>query len=115
MALLQNLISLVILTDGTVALAKAHGSITTKDHRITDFPKMASVSSSQAVKSAMNKVNGQLVSIGLETENGYLVYAVEIVNPKTGLHEVNIDAGTAKIVSDHRKDRADSTLTKEHD
>lgn len=79
------------------------GSISVKNLSIKDYPATAKVSSGQAAKTATDALPGQVLSIGLEEEDGFLVYAVEVVNPDSGLHEINIDAGNGKILSNAKK------------
>ena len=86
------------------ASAKTNGSISTLKHRQAEYPKMALINSSDAVKAATDKVPGDILSVALENEDGSLVYAVEVVNAQTGLHEVNVDAGNGKILSNEEKD-----------
>ena len=89
------------------------GTISAKDLTPKDFPKAARISSGQASKAATDAVPGQVLSVGLEREDGFLVYAVEVVSSDTGHHEINVDAGTGKILSQMKKD--DRLASKEHD
>lgn len=84
---------------------KVVGSIATKGLSIADFPKTAKITSSQASRTATDAVSGNVLSIGLENEDGYLVYAVGVVNPSAGLHEIIVDAGTGKILAQQKKDK----------
>lgn len=105
----QYIVSLVVLGlfgISNSAWAKISGSIPTQNHRQNEFPKLAKISSSDAVKAAIEKVPGDVLSIALENEDGSLVYAVEVVNSQTGLHEVNVDAGNGKILSNQTKDHS---------
>ena len=110
------LASLIMMSLASVALAKEHvstsekdaekpivGSISVKNLSVKDYPAVAKVSSGQAAKAATDAVPGQVLSLGLEQEDGFLVYAVEVVNPDSGLHEINIDAGNGKILSNAKK------------
>ena len=100
------LIGLGFVGFSPLAWTKTNGSISTKNHRQTEFPKLAQISSSDAAKAATDKVPGEILSIALENEEGSLVYAVEVVNVQTGLHEINVDAGNGKILSDEAKDHS---------
>ena len=52
-----------------------------------------------ARKAALAVENGQIKSEELEKEKGKQIYSFDIVMPN-GLHEVNIDAMTGKVVED---------------
>ena len=82
---------------------KIVGTISTGGTLEKDFPKLAKVSLIKAIKIANELVHGDVVSSGLERENGYLVYAVEITSEKNGFHEIIVDAGTGKVLADETK------------
>ena len=79
------------------------GSISAKNLSVKDYPKAAKIGSGQAAKIATDTVPGEILSLGLEKEDGFLVYAVEVVNPDSGLNELNIDAGNGKVLSIAKK------------
>lgn len=79
------------------------GSIPTANLKVADYSQAAKITSNQAAKTATDAVPGQVLSIALEREDGFLVYSVEVVNAKSGLHELNIDAGNGKILSNETK------------
>ena len=85
---------------------KTNGSISIGQHQQKDFPKMAKINSSQAVKAATARISGQVISVTLEDEGGSLVYAVEIVDAQSLLYELNVDAGNKKILSIEKKGRS---------
>lgn len=101
-----SLALLGVIGAGQIALAKISGSISTQNHQQNEFPKLAKISPSEAAKVAMEKTPGDVLSIALENEDGSLVYAVEVVSSQTGLHELNVDAGNGKILSDETKDHS---------
>lgn len=59
----------------------------------------AKISRADATKTALAKEPGKVKSSELETENGILVYSFDI-QTKTGIHEVQVDALSGRIVSD---------------
>lgn len=91
------------------------GSVSTKGLSPQDYPKSASISSTQAAKIATDRIPGQILSIGLEREDGYLVYAVEVASTTSGLHEINVDAGNGKILSHEKKGNKSSESEESED
>lgn len=85
------------------AEGKIVGTISINGTQQQDFPKLAKISLIQAIKIANELVPGEILSTGLERENGFLVYAVEITGKKTGFHEVIVDAGNGKVLADELK------------
>lgn len=79
------------------------GTISAKDLPIKDYPKAVRINSGQASKAAVAAVGGQVLSVGLEKEDGYLVYAVEAIGADSGHYEINVDAGSGKILSQMKK------------
>ena len=67
--------------------------------------KVAKVSMGDARKTALASSNGKIKSEELEKENGKQIYSFDIVMPD-GLHEVNIDAVTGKLIDDKVEDAA---------
>ncbi len=94
-----------MLVLSTTALAKGspepkvNGSLPVAGARQADFPKLAKISASEASRIAMAEVPGSLLSVGLENEDGFLIYAVEVAGDRTGRHEVIVDAGNGKVIS----------------
>lgn len=102
--------TLILVSVAAGAFAKERGSekpvkgtISTANLNVKDYPAKAQVSSAQATQAAMAAVPGQVLSVGLEKEDGYLVYAIEVVDHESNLHEINVDAGNAKILSNIKK------------
>lgn len=62
-----------------------------------DYPKIAKVKMDEAVKVAIEKVPGEVLSANLEKEDGVLVYEVEIFDKSGVRHEVLVDAESGKI------------------
>lgn len=64
----------------------------------TDYPGMAKISPEEAVNAAMALVNGKFLSLELEGEDGSLVYEIVFTNGCKGIKEVEVCAGTGKIL-----------------
>jgi hypothetical protein len=78
---------------------KIKGSIAVHQAKTVEFPKLAKISASQASRAANVQVPGSVLSVGLENEDGFLIYAVNVADEKSGIHEVLIDAGNGKVLS----------------
>ena len=63
-----------------------------------EYPSMAKIKPEEAVKTAMSAVDGKFLSLALEGDDGILVYEVVFTNGCKGVMEVEIDAGTGKIL-----------------
>ncbi len=103
-----SLMSLVFVGFVSGAMAKETeksvvGSIPTKNLTKKDYLATAKVSSGQAAKAVTDAIPGQILSIGLEKEDGFLVYAVEVMGHDSNLYEVNVDAGNGKILSKEKR------------
>lgn len=101
-------LTLFLILLGTIALAdekKIVGSVSTKNLTIADYPKAATISLTQATKTANDAIPGKILSVGLENEDGFLVYSIEIVGTDSSLHEINVDAGNGKILSKQNKEK----------
>lgn len=78
---------------------KVIGSLPVAGARQADFPRLAKISASEASRIALAQVPGSLLSVGLENEDGFLIYAVEVAGDRSGRHEVIVDAGNGKVIS----------------
>ena len=63
-----------------------------------DYPSMAKIKPEDAVKTAANAVDGKFLSLALEGDDGILVYEVTFTHTCKSVMEVEIDAGTGKIL-----------------
>ena len=63
-----------------------------------DYPGMAKIGLDQAVKTAMDQVEGMFLAAELEGDDGILVWEVVIITSKKAVMEVEIDAATGKIL-----------------
>jgi len=64
------------------------------------------ISMAEAQKAALAVENGEIKSQELEKEKGRRIYSFDIVMPD-GLHEVNVDALTGKVVENTIENAAD--------
>lgn len=85
---------------GTLAIEKLQES---------DFPALATIPLEQAIQRALNAIDGQVLKMELENENGYLVYGFEIVGQHKNISKVKIDAGSGQVllVKHDQKDKND--------
>ncbi len=82
-------------TAGAVALA---GSIYIGNESEHKHMEKAQIGLDRAVSIALQQVQGKVLEAGLENENGYLVYGVEILKPDGTVADVKVDAGTGKVL-----------------
>ncbi len=68
--------------------------------------KSKKVSTAEARKTALASSNGKIKSAELEKEDGKSIYSFDIQMPD-GLHEVNVDAATGKLIDDKIENAAD--------
>ncbi len=78
--------------------AKLTGSIAVKGNNEAGYPGMAKVSLDEAIQAALQAVQGKVLKVELEDEDGYLVYGVEIAKADKQIADVKIDAGNAKLL-----------------
>ena len=62
------------------------------------YPGLATITLEQAKDVALANVQGEVLKIELEDENGFLVYGVEIVGSDKMVTDVKIDAGNGEIL-----------------
>ncbi|ADR18057.1 PepSY domain-containing protein [Calditerrivibrio nitroreducens] len=91
----------LLLATSAVGIAAASGQLSgsikiTQDNEV-DYAKLASVNIDQAVASALKAQPGQVIKAGLENEDGFLVWGVEVAL-NNQIHEVKIDAKNAKVL-----------------
>ncbi len=71
------------------------------------YPGLATITLEQAKDVALANVQGEILKIELEDEDGFLVYGVEIVTPKKIIANLKIDAGNGEVLRID-KDTADN-------
>ena len=74
------------------------GTIQVGNHMESEFPDLAKIDPYEAVKTALKKVEGKLLKVELENENGFLVYGVEVVNKEKSIIDVKVDAGSGTVL-----------------
>ncbi len=75
-------------------------SIEATDHVAeTRMVELAKIPLEHAIRTALEKVAGKPVKAELESEDGYLIYAVEIVTPEGKVMEVILDPTDGKVLS----------------
>jgi len=74
-----------------------NGSIRIQQEEST-YPSMAQITLEQAKDAALSNVQGEVLKIELEEENGFLVYGVEVVGPNKTVTDVKIDAGNGDVL-----------------
>jgi uncharacterized membrane protein YkoI len=59
---------------------------------------LVKITSDNASRAALAKVNGTVLRVSLENENGYLVYSVIIKASNGTIFDVKVDAGNGKVL-----------------
>lgn len=83
--------------------AQIQGSISVNGIKTNQYPNLAKIKAQEASTLAMQVQKGNVLSVGLEGEDGYLVYAVEVAGEDSHMHEILIDAGNGKVLADQTK------------
>ncbi len=90
-----------LLTTSAAGIATAtqqiNGSIKITQDNEANYANLASVSLDQAVASALKAQPGKVIKAGLENEDGFLVWGVEVAS-NNQIHEVKVDAKNAKVL-----------------
>lgn len=71
-----------------------------------EYPQLAQITLDQAIQAAQASTPGKVMKAGLEDEDGFLVYGVEVVTPEKAIMEVKVDAGSGKVLASS-PDKAD--------
>lgn len=66
--------------------------------------KEAVITEKEATKSALEKVNGEVVFTELDEDDGMIVYEIKIKDKQDMLHEVKVDAKNGKILMTEMED-----------
>jgi uncharacterized membrane protein YkoI len=82
------------------------GTIRIEKQVEADFPALAKLSFDQAVAKAHAAVQGKVLKMELENENGFLVYGIEVVGADKAIVSVKVDAGSGNVLASHR-DKSD--------
>lgn len=63
------------------------------------------ISEDEAKKLALQQVSGKVIHVDLDSENGKLKYEVIIMTDQKKVYEVEIDAGTGKVLKVEQEDQ----------
>ncbi|UXM85074.1 PepSY domain-containing protein [Methanococcus aeolicus] len=94
---------------GTVKAPQTSGDETSETQALVKYAK---ITAEQAKSIALSKVSGKVTNVGLENENGYVVYSVEI-STVNGIKDVKVDAGNEKILNIDSSDPQETGKNKE--
>jgi uncharacterized membrane protein YkoI len=83
------------------------GTIKLKQYSEADFPDLAKILPGKAIQAVLARMDGKLLKLALEDENGFLAYAIELVTPDKNVVEFKVDAGSGEILTVNR-DSADN-------
>jgi len=98
---------------GEEAKAVLKGSITVGKEADTKVLDMAKISLADAVAAAVAKVPGKCWKAELESEDGSLIYTVQVVTKEGEWKEIAVDAGDGKILLVEKGDREEFEGTSE--
>jgi uncharacterized membrane protein YkoI len=92
------------------------GSISAPDRGGASLQESARVDQAAAEQAALETVPGTVHEIELETsDNGYVVYDVEVAGEDGKNHEVKVDAGNGEILHQDLEDETDESDAGESD
>ncbi len=84
------------------------GSISAPGHNEASVQKLAKIDQAAAERAALKAVPGTVHETELETsDNGYVVYDIEVAGNDSKSHEVKVDAGNGKILHQDSEEEAD--------
>ena len=118
--LLAVTVALVVLVGAGVAYAANNnsseedadesykGSVSVAGKNESSAQKLAKIDEAAAEQAALDAAPGKVHETELETsDNGYLVYDIEIAGKDGKGHEVTVDAGDGKVLHQELDDEAD--------
>ena len=86
------------------------GSVSVAGKNETSAQKLAKIDEAAAEQAALDAAPGTVHETELETsDNGYLVYDIEIAGKDGKGHEVTVDAGDGKVLHQELDDEADES------
>jgi uncharacterized membrane protein YkoI len=84
------------------------GSVSVAGNNESSVHKLANIDQAAAEQVALEAVPGTVHETELETsDNGYVVYDIEIVGDDGKGHEVKVDAGNGKVLHQELEEEAD--------
>ena len=118
--LLAASVALVVLVGAGVAYASSNsasekeadesykGSVSVRGENESSWQKLAKIDQAAAQQTALEAAPGKVHETELEaSDNGYLVYDIEIAGKDGKEHEVTVDAGNGKILHQELDDESD--------
>jgi peptidase YpeB-like protein len=86
------------------------GSISAPGQNESSLQKLANIDKAAAEQAALKAVPGTVHEAELETsDNGYVVYDIEVAGKDSNNHEVKVDAGNGEILHQDLEDEADES------
>ncbi|AHF80124.1 PepSY domain-containing protein [Thermococcus paralvinellae] len=82
---------------GSITVPKTADGIS-EDQEAKLLQSLAKITPEQAKQAALAEVNGNVIKVELDNENGYLVYSVEVKTGDGTIKDVKVDAGNGKIL-----------------
>jgi uncharacterized membrane protein YkoI len=105
-----------ITTGGDDADDSYKGTVSAPDQSGPSLQELAKVDQAAAEQAALKAVPGTVHETELETsDNGYVVYDIEVEGDDGKGHEVKVDAGTGEILHQDLEDEADESDAGETD
>jgi hypothetical protein len=100
MTAISGIFLTALITIGVVFAqeTKFTGSIPLRNLDEASFTDLANIPIESAVNTALAAVPGKVLKAELESENGYLVYGIEVAKEDHQIADVKIDAGTGKVL-----------------
>ena len=83
---------------GTIPVSENQNQNLTEAQEAKMLQSLAKITPDQAKNAALAKVNGTVINIHLDNENGYLVYSVVIKSSNGITYDVKVDAGSAAVL-----------------
>ena len=84
------------------------GSVSAPAHNEASLQKLAKIDQAAAEQAALKAVPGTVHETELETsDNGYVVYDIELAGKDGNNHEVKVDAGNGEILHQDQESEAD--------
>jgi uncharacterized membrane protein YkoI len=106
----SNSSSETITGDGDDADDAYQGSISAPGQNESSLQKLANIDKAAAEQAALKAVPGTVHEAELETsDNGYVVYDIELAGKDGNKHEVKVDAGNGEILHQDLEDEADES------
>ena len=86
------------------------GSVSVAGKNESSLHKLANIDEAAAEQGALKAVPGTVHETELETsDNGYLIYDIEIAGDDGKEHEVTVDAGNGKVLHQDLEEEADES------